>query len=530
MKYRKALLFLSALFTVWVNYAFGQSAETVSMGSVRSYTITGNSNWVYHWTLRSPAGSLSNLTSTTTQSGNITFAEEGTYTLQAQATDTKGCLSEWVTKTIIVENIVQLLAAADAATTPMEAPVTIDVLANDIGVMVNTQVVVPLKSAHGGTITKNANGSVTYTPATGFWGSDSFTYQLCANGQTTGCSQAIVSISVKNSALNNVGVLAITDINNTWAGTTVSGNVLTNDLFYDPALVEAKVVTIPLAETGKLTFFDKKTGDYTFVPAAGFSGEAFFEYQICQKDETGKMVCSTSNVSIKVLGADSNNQAPVANSDVALTTFNTAIKGNFLQNDFIPGTGSYRISQVRNLGLSGTLKWDANGDFSYIPQNGFTGEEHFTYQICNDFGKCDWGTVSIYVLPSGLLQNDLYANYNAYFTTGQFTGNLSGSDFNSSASGLVYQVTAETGSAHGTVQVKLMAVSPISLRRVFLGKSPISLSLRFVRLQFRGTVLKKQFTLWVIFQKLFSLQVAKLQLDLVSRLHLMPVQVPGQVN
>ena len=220
--------------------------------------------------------------------GKLLLLKIGTYALQVQATDTKGCLSEWVTKTIIVENNFRLLAASDAATTPMETPVTIDVLANDIGVMVNAQVVVPLKSAHGGTITGNANGSVTYTPATGFWGSDSFTYQLCANGQTTGCSQAIVSISVKNSALNNVGVLAITDINNTWAGTTVSGNVLTNDLFYDATLVEAKIVTIPLAETGKLTFFDKKTGDYTFVPAAGFSGEAFFEYQICQRMKQAK--------------------------------------------------------------------------------------------------------------------------------------------------------------------------------------------------------------------------------------------------
>ena len=118
MKYRKAFLFLSALFIVWVNCAFGQSAETVSQGSVRSYTITGNSNWTYRWTLRSPAGSLSTLASTTTQSGNITFTVEGTYALQVQATDTKGCLSEWVTKTIIVENNFQLLAASDAATTP----------------------------------------------------------------------------------------------------------------------------------------------------------------------------------------------------------------------------------------------------------------------------------------------------------------------------------------------------------------------------------------------------------------------------
>ena len=423
-------------------------------GDQRSFSVTGSSGNTYQYTIFLPDGSTQTLTSTTTQSGNITFSQTGSYTLQVQATDTRGCLSEWATKTINVENNVPLQAVADVIIIPMETPVTIDVLANDLGLLATTKEIVPAKSVQGGTLTKNANGSVIYTPAPGFWGDDSFTYQLCPAGQTTGCSQATVSIKVKNSALNNAGVLAITDMNNTWAGMTVSGNVLSNDLFFDPALVEAKVVTIPPAETGKLTFFDKKTGDYTFVPAAGFSGEAFFEYQICQKDETGKVVCSTSNVSIKVLSSVPDDPAPVANNDVALTLYNTAIKGNFLQNDFIPGSGSFSILQVRSSGLSGSLKWEANGDFLYVPQNGFTGENHFTYQICNGNGKCDWGIVSIYVMPSGLLQNDLYANYSAYFTTGQLTGNLSDNDFNSSGAALVYQTNPVTSAAHGSVQVQ----------------------------------------------------------------------------
>jgi len=429
---------------------------TVSLlqGEQDSFSVTGSSGNTYHYTLLLPDGTTETLTATSTQSGNIPFEQTGTYTLRVQATDTKGCLSEWATKTIIVENNVPLQAIADLVSTPMDTPVTINVLTNDLGVVATTQEVVPAKSAKGGTLTKNVNGSVTYTPASGFWGDDSFTYQLCIAGQTTGCSQATVTVTVKNQAIENVGVLAITDINNTWVGTTVSGNVLTNDLFYDAALVEAKVVTIPLAESGKLTYFDKITGEYTFAPAVGFFGEAIFEYQICQKDETGKVVCSNSNVSIKILSIAADNLAPVANNDVGLTTYNTTIKGNFLRNDFIPGSGVFDISQVRSSGLSGSLKWDANGDFSYIPQNGFTGEEHFTYQICNASGSCDWGTVSIYVMLPGLMQNGLYANYDAYFTAGQLIGNISGNDFNSSGTGLVYKTTPVTGPAHGTVQVQ----------------------------------------------------------------------------
>lgn len=335
---------------------------TVSLmqGEQRSFEFTGSNGNTYQYRLRLPDGTSQLLPSTTAQSGNITFTQTGTYTLQVQATNEKGCLSEWVTKTIVVEN----------------------------------------------------------------------------------------------PALNNAGVFAISDMNTTWAGMTVSGNVLTNDLFYDASLVEAKIVTTPLAESGKLTKFDTKTGDYTFVPASGYTGEAIFEYQICQKDQTGKTVCSTSNVSVKVLGSDSNNQAPVANNDVAVAVYNTAIKGNFLLNDFIPGTGNFSISQVRSSGLTGTLKWDAKGDFSYIPQNGFSGEEHFTYQICNGTGKCDWATVSIYVMSSSLLQNGLYANADAYYTEGQLTGSLSDNDLNNSGASLVYKVTPVTNPAHGTVQVK----------------------------------------------------------------------------
>lgn len=421
-------------------------------GEQGSFAVTGSNGNTYQYALLLPDGSTQTLTSTTSQSGNITFAQTGVYTLRVQATDTKGCLSEWIAKTIQVGSNVPLQAVADAASTSADMPVTIDVLANDQGVTANTQPTVPPKSVQGATLVRNANGSVTYTPASGFWGNDSFTYQLCAGVQTTACSTATVTVAVENPAVKNTGILAITDINNTWAGTTVSGNVLTNDLFYDAALVEAKIVTIPLAESGKLTHFDKKMGDYTFVPAEGYTGEAIFEYQICQQDKDGKTVCSTSNVSIKIL--DSGNQTPVANNDVVVTTYNTAVKGNFLRNDYVPGTGNLSISQVRSSGLKGTLKWDANGDFSYTPPSGFSGEEHFTYQVCNGTAKCDWGTVSIFVMSPNLLQNSLYANYDAYFTGSLLTGNLSDNDFNNSGAGLVYKVTPVTGPAHGTVQLK----------------------------------------------------------------------------
>lgn len=81
-----------------------------------------------------------------------------------------------------------LVATSDTATTPLNTPVTVPVLANDTldGAPVQladlagppTITVVP---THG-TAVVETNGSVTYTPATGFSGADSLTYQIQTPG------------------------------------------------------------------------------------------------------------------------------------------------------------------------------------------------------------------------------------------------------------------------------------------------------------------------------------------------------------
>ncbi|MEY2485867.1 MAG: hypothetical protein QOH39_1515 [Verrucomicrobiota bacterium] len=70
----------------------------------------------------------------------------------------------------------ELLAFDDAATTKENQPVIINVLANDCGVppLAVTSVSPP---GHGSS-TVNVDGTVTYTPANGFFGPDSFTYTV----------------------------------------------------------------------------------------------------------------------------------------------------------------------------------------------------------------------------------------------------------------------------------------------------------------------------------------------------------------
>lgn len=79
---------------------------------------------------------------------------------------------------------------------------TVAVLANDIAgaepLQASSVTIVSGPSGNGATVTINpADGSIQYTPATGFVGSDSFTYQVCDSSTPVPlCDSASVTIVV----------------------------------------------------------------------------------------------------------------------------------------------------------------------------------------------------------------------------------------------------------------------------------------------------------------------------------------------
>ena len=89
-------------------------------------------------------------------------------------------------------HLVTLDAVDDEVTTPVDTPVTIDVLANDAYV---GSVVVSLQSGpSSGVVDPWVDGTITYYPDPGFFGTDSFTYRICdASSQ---CDTATVIIIV----------------------------------------------------------------------------------------------------------------------------------------------------------------------------------------------------------------------------------------------------------------------------------------------------------------------------------------------
>lgn len=92
----------------------------------------------------------------------------------------------------LVTVLVDPVAVDDAATTPVDTAVTIDVVANDRGTVLPPDVTVPPAN---GTVAL-VGGALVYTPAPGFVGTDTFTYQVCAADVSPACASAVVTVVV----------------------------------------------------------------------------------------------------------------------------------------------------------------------------------------------------------------------------------------------------------------------------------------------------------------------------------------------
>ena len=110
-------------------------------------------------------------------------------------------------------------AVDDSATTELNTPVTIDVLENDVGCTLN--IVEASGAAHGAVAIDNNN--ITYTPDSGFIGTDSFTYTITNCDSSDSATVTITVIDVVDP------VDAVDDSATTQTSEPVTINVLSND-------------------------------------------------------------------------------------------------------------------------------------------------------------------------------------------------------------------------------------------------------------------------------------------------------------
>jgi uncharacterized protein YjiK len=90
------------------------------------------------------------------------------------------------------------VANDDSASTTQNTPVTINVVTNDTDPdgNLNGSSAQALTQPSTGSLQNNGNGTFTYTPVTGFTGTDTFTYQVCDSGSPSLCDSATVTVTV----------------------------------------------------------------------------------------------------------------------------------------------------------------------------------------------------------------------------------------------------------------------------------------------------------------------------------------------
>ena len=179
------------------------------------------------------------------------------------------------------------VAVDDAATVSEDGAVTIAVLANDSDREGSQLQVTSVTQPRNGSATRNADNTVTYTPAANFNGSDSFTYT--ATDLRGGSATATVTVTV--TPVNDAPV-AVADSASTAKNNSVTIAVLANDTDVDGDRLS--VASVGGASNG--TVVRNANGTVTYSPRNGFSGSDSFSYTA--SDASGATSSATVSVTV----------------------------------------------------------------------------------------------------------------------------------------------------------------------------------------------------------------------------------------
>jgi hypothetical protein len=246
-------------------------------------------------------------------------------------------------------------------------------------------------AAANGTVTTNADGSVTYTPNAGFSGIDHIGYTVTDDQglSTSGEIEVAVFLSVTDPLGGDPWAQAAPDgytFEQASELPVLTNGVLANDSLSDESFTAA-LVDAPSYGTVSLN----GDGTFTYTPNDGsaFTGSDSFTYQLVGGMGTTSNMAS---VSIHVVAAaeplphGASLSSDIYNFDPASEMSVMTMTDGVLANDTL-GSGAYRATLV-DPPSHGTVSLNGDGTFTYTPTAGaaFVGSDTFTYRVINGLG------------------------------------------------------------------------------------------------------------------------------------------------
>jgi uncharacterized protein (TIGR03382 family) len=271
-------------------------------------------------------------------------------------------------------------AADDTATVVEDTATLIDILGNDTGLGDGPIVVTfPTPPAHG-TLTLEADNTVTYTPAPEYSGPDSFEYTVTDNdGQT---STATVSIAV-------TGVDDAPDATDDTA--TVAEDTATPIavLANDTGLGDGPIAVTITAQPAHGTVVVNPDNTVTYTPDPDYHGPDSFEYTVTDGDGQ----TATGAVAVTVSPVD---DVPVAVADASSAAEDTATPIAVLGNDTGLGDGPVTVT-ITTPPAHGTVVVNDDNTVTYTPDPDYSGPDTFSYTVTDADGQTSTATVTIEV-------------------------------------------------------------------------------------------------------------------------------------
>ncbi len=326
-----------------------------------------------------------------------TMSPTGVITVAAGTTPAATTLSYQVCENLVPTNcaaataVVAVSPEALADALPATAGTTsvLNVLANDTAPL--NPVVTITAGPTNGTAVANGDGSISYTPAGAFTGTDTFTYQLClpAPGGSV-CDSATVTVTVSATSL----VAANDDFTATPIAPAAGGStasVLLNDTFSGAPIVPGTTAVTASLITPPTGYSMNANGVIT-VAAGTTPAAVTLNYQVCENAVPTNCAGATAVVAV----------SPEAVTDTLPAAAGTTTVLNVLANDAAPLNPVVTVSVAPT---NGTAVVNGDGTISYTPTGPFTGTDTFTYQLClpaPGAAVCDTATVTVTVAATTL--------------------------------------------------------------------------------------------------------------------------------
>lgn len=183
------------------------------------------------------------------------------------------------------------LAVGDSVSTPQGQAVTIALLANDTdsdGSLDPAGLTLVTPPSHG-VVDLQTSGDAVYTPAAGFHGDDSFSYQVADNqGALSNTAQVLIQVL----RVNQVPV-AQDDSQSVVAGVASNIDVLANDSDSDGSVVSAQLQQMPAHGSAVV----QGDGSITYTALVDYQGSDSFTY-VAVDDEGGLSTPATVNLTV----------------------------------------------------------------------------------------------------------------------------------------------------------------------------------------------------------------------------------------